>query len=520
MRHFCVILALLLLTVPSAAQTGAKRYHIDLLEAVDASRFPLVTIRFRVLDAEGKRPAEMPRADIVIFEDGKEVHRLQPVNLRQAPAAVVLAFDTSGSMTTGNKLAEGKRAAHRFFTVLDAETPCGLVLFHHRIHLQEPPRQDRERLKRLVADVQAAGGTAWLDATLAALDLLPAGSPDQRRAVVVMTDGRDVNSQHSLPEVVDAARRKGVAVYPVGLGEAGRLQAVRTALVLDRSGSMGDAGKLAGLKRAARRFVELMPSEAADTTLIAFNDKIEFLLEPVQFTAEKPKLLTAIDSLQPSGETRLWDAVMRGLRTLDASRTGAENSPRLVLVALTDGIDNRSETRRIETVIETARRLQIPVFMLGLGPRRELREEEMREVAIRTGGQYYHVASAAQLTDLFENLSVDLHDDGIDERSLRLLAEQTGGEYFHVRQAERLGQVFERVAVNLENTYAITFRSLRDRPDGTARGIEIRLGEWARTTSDYKTYGLITPLSEPRLYFGALGVLVLLLAVPRCFRRR
>lgn len=519
MRLATLLAALLLLTVQTAAQSPATGYRLEWLDAVDASQFPQVTVRFRILDAEGKRPAELPRADIVILEDGKEVHRLRPVNLRQGPAAVVLAFDTSGSMNTGNKLSEGKRAAQRFFAALDPATPCGLVLFNHRIHLQEPPRQDRERLERLVADVRAAGGTAWLDATLAALELLPEGAPDQRRAVVLMTDGRDVNSQQTLAQVVEAARRKRVAVYPVGLGEPGRLQPVRTALVLDRSGSMGDAGKMAGLKRAARRFVELMPSEAADATIIAFNDKIQFLLEPVQFTPERPKLLDAVDSLEPAGETRLWDAVLRGLRTLDASRTGAQDSPRLVLVALTDGVDNRSETRRIETVIETARRLQIPVFMLGLGPRRELREEDMREVATRTGGQYYHVSSAERLTEIFENLSVDLHDDGIDERSLRLLADQTGGEYFDVRHADRLGQVFERVAVNLENTYAITFRSLRDRPDGTARGIEIRLGELARTASDYKTYGLITPLSEPRLYLGALGVLVLLLAVPR-FRRR
>jgi VWFA-related protein len=282
---------------------------------------------------------------------------------------------------------------------------------------------------------------------------------------------------------------------------------------------MSDAGKMTSLKKAARRFVELMPSEGADTILLAFNDQIEFLLDPVQFTSVKPRLLSAIDRLTPSGETRLWDAVLRGLKVLDASRAGLAEPPRLALIALTDGIDNRSDTRRIDVVIDAARRLNIPAYMLGLGPRHSLRENDLREVAVRTGGQFYHVPDAAQLTEVFERLSIDLHDDGIDERSLRRLAEQTGGEYCDVRQADRLSQTFERLAVQVDNTYTVTFRSRRDRADGTARGIEIRFGELARAVSEYKTYGLITPLSDPKLYLSTLAVLLLLLLLPRLRHR-
>lgn len=501
--------------VAAAAQPPREELQIRLLDAVDATQFPQVTVRFCLLDSAGRRPRQLPEAELIILEDGVEVHRLQTRLLEPPLGKVVLVFDTSGSMLAANKLVEGKRAAERFFANLAASTPCGLVLFHHEVYLREGPRLERSSLLERVKSASAGGGTAWMDAAVAALDLLPETTREQRHAVVLLTDGRDVNSRHALADVIAAARRRQVAFYPVGLGQPGRLQPVRTALVLDRSGSMSDGGKMASLKKAAQRFVELMPNEGADTILLAFNDQIEFLLDPVQFTAAKPQLLQAIDRLTPAGETRLWDAVVRGLKVLDASRAGLSDPPRLALIALTDGIDNRSDTRRIDVVIESARRLNIPVYMLGLGPRHSLRENEMREVAVRTGGQFYHIPHAGQLTDVFERLSIDLHDDGIDERSLRRLAEQTGGEYCDVRQADRLCQTFERLAIQVDNTYSVTFRSRRDRADGTARGIEIRFGELARTISDYKTYGLITPLNDAKVYLSTLAVLLLLLFLPR-----
>lgn len=506
--------------VVASAQTSSQAdFQIRLLDTVDASRFPQVTVRFCLLDAAGQRPRRLPEAELLILEDGVEVHRLRTRSLQPPLGKVVLALDTSGSMQSGDKLAQGKRAAERFFAKLATTTPCGLILFHHEVYLRESPCLDRSSLVQRVNSASAGGGTAWMDAAVAALELLPSQALDQCHAVVLLTDGRDVNSRHALADVISAARQRQVAFYPVGLGQPGRLQPVRTALVLDRSGSMSDGGKMTSLKKAARRFVELMPNEGADTILIAFNDQIEFLIDPVQFTAAKPQLLRAIDRLTPAGETRLWDAVLRGLKVLDASRAGLAEPPRLALVALTDGIDNRSDTRRIEVIIDAARRMNIPVYMLGLGPRQSLRETDMREVALRSGGQFYHVPDAERLTEVFERLSIDLHDDGIDERSLRRLAEETGGDYCDVRQADRLTHTFERLAVQVDNTYSVTFRSRRARPDGTARGIEIRFGDLARIASEYKTYGLITPLSDPKLYLSTLGILLFLLILPRLRHR-
>ena len=82
------------------------------------------------------------------------------------------------------------------------------------------------------------GGTAYLQATYEAVDML--GDVPGRRAVVLMTDGVDLNSDVTLREVIKKAQAKDVPVYTLGVGEPGRGEPVTTVLVLDHSGSMAD----------------------------------------------------------------------------------------------------------------------------------------------------------------------------------------------------------------------------------------------------------------------------------------
>ncbi len=522
----CLFVLFFLLTVFACGQTSlahslttAPPYRIEQVGAIDASEFPRVTIRFQILDQNGQPARQLPNDDIVIFEDHKEVHRLKPMRLRNQASSVMLAIDTSGSMEQLDKLNQAKRAANNFLKRIDPKTPCGLVLFHHHPYLTSVPTLSRVTLSADIASATARGGTAYFDAIDAALEQLPPVDPDQKQAIVIMTDGRDVNSSKTLTEIINKARSRKVQVYTLGLGKPGDDSLVRTVLVLDRSGSMRDDGKFKNLLKAARRYIELMPSEAADTTIIVFNDRIEFALNPPSFTSDKSKLIDAIERFRAEGETRLYDSIIEALNVLDASQGHTERRMRMSVIALTDGMDNRSIRRRFdESLIPLARKLHIPVYMLGLGNANDINEWDMKKIAAETGGQYYHIANANQLTDLFEQLSVNLHDQGIDEVSLRQLAHETGGEYFHATEADKLEVLFEQVATSLENTYAVSFRSLRDRPDGTGRSVQIRFLETS-FSSGYKTHGMITPLSDPGLYFGLLFVMLLLLWLPSLFRR-
>ncbi len=511
--HLVILSSCHLVTLNAA---DPPKYHIKVNDRVEVNQFD-VTVQFTILDETGEPARNLPDEEIVIFEDKHEVRRLRLKGLRAEPMTPVLAIDTSGSMLRQSKMEEAKRAAKRFFDKLQPETPCGLVLFHHHPWWVEPITTDKRRLHALVDATQAAGGTAYLDATAEAVARLAEADPPGQRAVVLMTDGRDVNSETTLPAVIRKAKEERVRVYTLGLGEPGQSEPVRTILVLDRSESMAAGNKMPSLKKAASRFVELMARDGADTTLIAFNDRIP---AAGPFTSNRELLLEAIDRIEPDGGTHLWDATYVGLETLIASRLHGGHRGRLAVIALTDGQD-RGSRRTKEEVIARAISAQIPVHMLGFGGRGQIDDEGMQFVAGRTRGDYHFIQDQKTLLEVFEQLSIRLHDDGIDETSLRRLASETGGEYFHVRDADRLTAVFEKVAGQLENTYAVTYRKKRDFHDGTARGIEIRFGNLAVGQTVYATHGLLAATGEPpeAVYLSLLLALGLLFALPALLQR-
>ncbi len=195
------------------------------------------------------------------------------------------------------------------------------------------------------------------------------------------------------------------------------------------------------------------------------------------------------------------------------------------LVVLTDGKDDAPFSRRSDDeVIERAKEVRIPLYMLGLGRHDEINEPVMKKMAAETEGKYYHAGSQQELLEVFETLSIDLHDDGIDEASLRELAEQTGGKYAHVKDASTLQIFYEGLAKELEASYKVTFESRRPSHDGTARGIDVKIVRGGQVVStvgsaDYVAQGVIVPQMSYAVYLVFLALLGSLLALPGAVRR-
>lgn len=518
MARLLLVLVVTSLTLGSSASFAADEdYRIELLGFVDASQFPEVSVRFRILDRKGEPAKELPQADIVILEDGQEVHRIKPKVLREVPSNAMLVLDTSGSMARQEKLAEAQRASRLFLERLDPGTGCGLVLFHHEPYGRYQPRTDRAALLQAINECQPSGGTACFDAIQTALNMLGKLPLDQRQALVVMTDGRDVNSSARLDEIIQLAKARKTPVHTIGLGEAGKQQPVRTMLVLDKSGSMSDRGKMNSLKKAALRYIDLLPEKGAETSLITFSSVVS---NAEEFTAQKSRLKEKVQAIRPSGDTAIYDALWEALETMNAARAASPGPlPRQALILLTDGLDNRSRHQPLE-IVERARQDDVRIYTLGLGTGREIDPRVLQGLAEETGGQFFHVESPDRLTEVFEELSIALHDDGIDEQALQKLAASTSGMYHHVREIDKLQAAFAQLAATVENTHSIKFTSRRARHDGTARGIEISLGSISTLQAGYATHGLLTPQTHSGLYLLGLAVLMGLLLGPLLWRTR
>src|SRR5262249_46193320 len=154
--------------------------------------------------------------------------------------------------------------------------------------------------------------------------------------------------------------------------------------------------------------------------------------------------------------------------------------------------------------IDRAKEANIPLHMLGLGRPGELDEDVMRRMAEQTGGTYHHARSEQTLFDIFENLSIQLHDEGIDEASLRKLAAVTGGRSCPARDTSRLRFIYEGLAEELQTTYTVTFPSLRQDDDGTLRDIDISVWQNGVQVSDvmrggYNVPGVVVPEMDHRV---------------------
>ncbi len=411
---------------------------------------------------------------VVVEEDGKFVTEVDvPRPTPSDDLSVVLSMDISGSMNDFGRIGQARVAARTFLTNLPAKADCGLILFNHKVQVRVPPSQQREPLQRQIENTPPRGGTAYLDATSQAVAML-APIQNKERAAVVLTDGVDLNSDDTLDMVIAKAKAAKVKVYTVGIGEPGRGDPVTIALVLDKSGSMEEPAsdqdkraKIEAMRAAATHFVHAVGSQRR-CTIIEFSDAVQSLS---QFTNNRFALKGHISNIKTGGETAVFDAIYEGVCTLEAERPVG----RKAVVAMTDGIDNKSR-RRVAEVIARAKEASVPLFLLGFGRKGEIDEQTMMLMAKETKGKYYHAENEQALIELFENLGGFIFDDGIDEKTLTELARKTGGQYYHARKVENLRFILEQVTQSIQRkSHEIVFKSERQVRDGTARRVTLKL---------------------------------------------
>ena len=198
------------------------------------------------------------------------------------------------------------------------------------------------------------------------------------------------------------------------------------------------------------------------------------------------------------------------------------------VIAMTDGIDNTSR-RGFDELLQHAKEANIPLYMLGFGRDGEIDEGKMRQMAQETGGKYYHAKSKDDLVEIFENLSIQLHDDGIDEVALKSLAKETGGQYYPAKNVAELKLILEQVTKNIQReSYEIVFESLVQRTDGTQRNVTLKLVRQGESGADevmdvrkgsYQMRGLVVAEMNHFVYLAFLLAIGGLIALPALLRR-
>jgi Ca-activated chloride channel family protein len=204
--------------LPDGADTE-DHVFINAPAGLEEMRVQLVELYTAVVD-RNDRPAEGLAAEqFAVKEDGVAQQLVRFERVRDLPIKTAILLDTSASME--KSLEEAQQAALSFFT--DIVTPkdrAALITFNDRPRLQVKFTNELLSLGGGLAGLKAERGTALYDSIVFSLYYF--NGLKGQRALVVLSDGKDESSKFSLPDTLDFARRAGVTIYSIGLGELER----------------------------------------------------------------------------------------------------------------------------------------------------------------------------------------------------------------------------------------------------------------------------------------------------------
>jgi Ca-activated chloride channel family protein len=258
-------------------------------------------------------------------------------------------------------------------------------------------------------------------------------------------------------EIYDNGKKQAITLFESGV------QPITLVMMLDRSGSM--VGNFRLVRSAAEQFVaQLLPGDKA--RIGSFADRIQ--IDPRGFTSSQHDLIEILRTdLQEPGPTPLWNAVNVGITAL------LHQDGRRVVLVFTDGVDHPIGSNNISyrEVVRNAEQEDVMIFAIGLASR----EFSGRR---RGGGVGLGGLGSGVIRPPPEEPKVDA--------GLPRIAAETGGGYFELTSANNLSSTFIRIADELHRQYALGFTPAK--LDGKTHKLEVRVRKAGIVVRARKTY--------------------------------
>ncbi len=223
-RIFLASLTVLAALTPVQAQTGAAKDRSPDIQAtlnlqfnrIDARSFPQIISYVTVRDSSGNTLGGLTENDFEVREDGVRELPIQVVELRDdsVGVSVVLVIDRSTSMRN-QPIVDARNAAMTFVDLMNSKDQAAVVSFASDVRTDHGFSQDKDSLKAAIGKIQAKGGTAIFDALVHAARLIE--PIPGRRAIILLTDGHDKDSQNTFESAMDVVVPLNVPVFTIGL---------------------------------------------------------------------------------------------------------------------------------------------------------------------------------------------------------------------------------------------------------------------------------------------------------------
>jgi VWFA-related protein len=204
-RSVISLAALLIAALPASAQNQS-----DTPIKVQTT---LVSVPVIVSDRAGRYVSGLKLESFKLYQDRVE-QRIAIFDAAEEPLNIALLLDTSRS--TMQVLDDIRKDAGDFLKELRPQDRALVMSFDYDVHLLCSLTSDRKALERAIKDARIGErvGTALRDAVAEVIDR-QFKRVDGRKAIILLTDGKDFGSGISEEELFDQATESGAMIYSV-----------------------------------------------------------------------------------------------------------------------------------------------------------------------------------------------------------------------------------------------------------------------------------------------------------------
>ena len=187
--------------------TPAERLKIDV---------EMVLVPVTVTDTQNHPVVDLAESNFKLFEGDTE-KKIQYFSSEDEPLSVGILVDLSSSMA--NKIASVREATTEFFNNANPSDDYFVITFADKPKVLADTTQSFERIQAALGAAQPKGNTALADAIYMGLAKLKKARYS-RKALLVISDGGDNNSRHSLRQIKKIARESDVQIYAIDICDA------------------------------------------------------------------------------------------------------------------------------------------------------------------------------------------------------------------------------------------------------------------------------------------------------------
>jgi VWFA-related protein len=176
-----------------------------------------ITLAVTVQDSKGRFVNNLTEKDFTIYENNKRKGITYFLHDFSAPLSLTILLDVSGSMALENKMAECKVVLRDLATrLLRPRDEIALLIFADgEVEVAAKHATDKSEFLRVLDATEAYGQTALNDAVAVSPEFATRAR-NEKRALLLITDGIENDSQSTPEQALEIARRVDVPIYIVG----------------------------------------------------------------------------------------------------------------------------------------------------------------------------------------------------------------------------------------------------------------------------------------------------------------